>query len=76
MPKNVQNELGVQISDTHTKKSLKFYPTPIKCQKYISKEAATKRERENKEQRRSIVENTESKDAGKVKKGSVIYMKI
>lgn len=42
MLKPVQKKYGVQIGGVHTDKSLKYYPRPIKCEKYTSAAATEK----------------------------------
>ena len=43
MPEELKSKVGIQIADEHTDKSLLFYPTPIKCDKYTSAESARER---------------------------------
>ena len=40
--KRQHQKYGVQIGNTHTDKSLKFYPAPIPCEKYTSETATLK----------------------------------
>ena len=57
MSKELQKKFGVQISEEHTEKDLKYYPAPIKCEKYTSEDAFAKRAKEFKAQRKQFESN-------------------
>ena len=68
MPEELQKKCGVQISEQHTDKSLKHYPTPIKCDKYTSADAFAKRAKEFKTARKPDEENDLTKMCAKAEK--------